>query len=88
MEFSGVKLVLTDRARFAPVRTAVEILVAVREIHPSAIDVTAKELDRDWGTDSLRLGLVAGESAGRICAGWNRGLDAFLPIRAKYLLYA
>jgi uncharacterized protein YbbC (DUF1343 family) len=87
IEFSGVKLVLTSRVRFTPVRTAVEILVAIRDIRPSTIEVTATELDRDWGTDSLRIGLTAGKSAEAIVTLWRNGLHAFAPVRAKYLLY-
>ncbi|MBV8372768.1 MAG: DUF1343 domain-containing protein, partial [Candidatus Eremiobacteraeota bacterium] len=73
--------------RFVPVRTAVEILVAVRSIDPRAIAVKAAPLDRDWGTDSLRNGLLAGYSADAIVAQWNQRLDDFRALRARYLLY-
>ncbi len=85
-ELSGVRLDVEPR-RFAPVRTAVEILVAVRTLDPRRIDVKAAALDRDWGTDSLRRGLLDGSSAGAIVSGWSKGLADFRNLRAKYLLY-
>jgi uncharacterized protein YbbC (DUF1343 family) len=83
---SGVRLDVDPR-RFAPVRTAVEILVAVRSLDPHALDVKASALDRDWGTASLRKGLADGLSAGEIVSGWSDGVAAFRTLRAKYLLY-
>ena len=85
-ELAGVRLDVDPR-RFVPVRTAVEILVAVRTIDPRRLAVKADALDRDWGTDSLRLGLLDGSSAGTIVAGWAARLSEFRAIRAKYLLY-
>jgi uncharacterized protein YbbC (DUF1343 family) len=86
-ELAGVELDVFDERRFAAVPTAVEILTAVRDLFPSALHVKAAELDRDWGTDSLRRGLLAGKSASEIVGGWGAGLDRFKAIREKYLLY-
>ncbi len=85
-ELSGVRLELDPR-RFVPVRTAVEILVAVRSLDPRRIDVKAAALDRDWGTDSLRRGLLDGSSAGAIVSSWAQRLSEFRAVRARYLLY-
>ena len=86
-QLTGVSLDIYAPRRFVPVRTAVEILVAVRTTAPRVIDVKAAALDRDWGTDSLRRGLLAGLSAGAIVAGWNDNVAAFHSLRAKYLIY-
>jgi uncharacterized protein YbbC (DUF1343 family) len=85
-ELSGVRLDVDPR-RFVPVRTAVEILVAVRSLDPRALDVKAVALDRDWGTDSLRAGLRDGATANAIVGEWSGALTAFRTLRAKYLLY-
>ncbi|MBD5635896.1 MAG: DUF1343 domain-containing protein, partial [Candidatus Eremiobacteraeota bacterium] len=56
---TGVELIVTDPHAFRAVRTAVEILVAVRKIDPAAISIrNAAGLDKDWGTDTLRRGLL------------------------------
>jgi uncharacterized protein YbbC (DUF1343 family) len=87
-ELHGVELVIFDPARFEAVRTAVELAVAVRETAPNVIDIKdPAALDRDWGTDSLRKGLVEGKSAEQIAEGWQSNLAAFRALRSKYLLY-
>lgn len=86
-QLSGVHLDVFDPRRFGPVRTAVEILLAVRALYPRVLDIKAAALDRDWGTDSLRRGLLDGLSADTIVAGWNDRLAAFRELRSRYLLY-
>jgi uncharacterized protein YbbC (DUF1343 family) len=87
-ELSGVELVIFDRRTFLAVRSAVEILVAVREVAPHVIDVKdPAALDRDWGTDVLRSGLLAGDSATEIAGRWSQATQRFRDLRAPYLLY-
>jgi len=86
-ELSGVELTIVDPRQFAPVRTAVEILVAVRRLFPNAISIKTAALDRDWGTDLLRQGLLSGASAPAIVARWGEAVDSFETLREKYLLY-
>jgi uncharacterized protein YbbC (DUF1343 family) len=44
-------------------------------------------MDRDWGTDAVRLALNDGTSPDAIVASWQPGLRAFKSLRSKYLLY-
>ena len=83
---SGVSINLTGPRAFPSVRTAIELLAAARaqgKFHV-AHETT---MDRDWGTDAVRLALVAGASPDAIVASWQPGLAAFKAMRAKYLLY-
>ncbi len=85
---SGVELVVTDVRAFRAVRTAVELLVAVRKIGPSAMSLrSAAALDRDWGTDTLRKGLEDGLDADTIVRQWEPATRAFEEMRKRYLLY-
>lgn len=85
---TGVELIVTDRHALRAVRTAVEILVAVREVAPSIFKLeNAKAVDRDWGTDTLRRGLHDGLSVEEIEAQWDAGVHDFTAARAQYLLY-
>ena len=87
-ELSGVELVVFDPRTFLAVRTAVEILTAVRDIAPHTIQIKEPAaLDRDWGTDTLRNGLTSGKSAAEIVDRWSQSVEAFRNLRAKYLLY-
>ena len=84
----GVELVLTDIRAFRAVRTAVEILTAVRSVSPATIDLrSAPAIDRDWGTDTLRRGLADGLDADAILQQWVPATRAFETMRERYLLY-
>jgi uncharacterized protein YbbC (DUF1343 family) len=87
-ELRGVELMIVDPRSFTAVRSAVEILCAVRDIAPRQIEIKEPAaLDRDWGTTTLRLGLTSGKSPQEIIESWNPRLDAFSTVRSRYLLY-
>lgn len=44
-------------------------------------------IDKLAGTDALRKAVVAGKDEAAIRATWRAGIDAFMPVRARYLLY-
>lgn len=82
---SGINIIITDRARFRPVMSGMEIAVALRKLYPA-----------DWKIDSyLRLlvnsdtleRLKRGERADQIARSWNAKLDEFRTARTKVLLY-
>ena len=82
----GVSINVTDPRTFPSVRTAVELLAAARaqgKYHVAHEQI----MDRDWGTDAVRLALSSGASADAIVASWQPALTAFKAMRAKYLLY-
>jgi uncharacterized protein YbbC (DUF1343 family) len=83
---AGVSLNLTDPHVFPSVRTAVELIAAARaqgKYHVAHEHI----MDRDWGTDAIRLSLNAGASPDAIVAAWRPQLAAFNTLRTKYLLY-
>lgn len=86
-ELSGVELDVYDAHVFPAVRTAVEILTAVRDISPKTIAISEHALAIDWGTDTLGNDLRAGMGADAIEQQWAPPLQAFMTQRAKYLLY-
>jgi uncharacterized protein YbbC (DUF1343 family) len=87
-ELSGVELVIFDPRLFPAVRTAVEILCAVRAVAPRIIDLkNTTEIDRDWGTTSMRTHLAAGDAPSTFFAAWQPRVDEFKAIRERYLLY-
>ncbi len=84
---SGVEIVVTDARAFRAVRTAVELLVAIRRMSPQTLTIHAAALDRDWGTDLLRSGLADGLDADAIVRQWEPQTHAFETLRERYLLY-
>ncbi|MBV9149304.1 MAG: DUF1343 domain-containing protein [Candidatus Eremiobacteraeota bacterium] len=86
-ELSGVELIVYDPRTFPAVRTAVEILCAARSVAPQALKIDAAALDRDWGTDQLRLRLQSGASPSAILNGWESSRQTFETLRKHFLLY-
>lgn len=86
-QIAGVELDVYNPRVFPAVRTAVELVTAVRNVSPKTIDIQGKPLATDWGTDTLATDLSAGRSAAQIEAQWQPALERFEAIRAKYLLY-
>jgi uncharacterized protein YbbC (DUF1343 family) len=83
---AGALIHVDDPHAFPNVRTAVEILAAARA--QGRLRIThAANFDRDWGTDTVRLGLLSGASPDAIAASWESGLSSYRTIRERYLLY-
>jgi len=83
---AGVTINLTDPHLFPSVRTAVEFLAAARAQGKFRVAHEAI-MDRDWGTDTVRVALAAGASPDTIVSAWRPGLAAFRALRGRYLLY-
>lgn len=82
---SGINIVVTDRSRFRPVRTGIEIAVALRRLYPN-----------DWKIDSYLRLLVNADTLDRVKRAdppediersWAAGLAEFQRARARVLLY-
>ncbi|MDT5269138.1 MAG: hypothetical protein QOH49_1324 [Acidobacteriota bacterium] len=84
-ECGGVNLVVTDRARFRPVRTGLEMAVALRRLYPN-----------DWKVEDYKRLLVNDETLERVRRAdepeaieraWQPTLADFRRARARALLY-
>jgi uncharacterized protein YbbC (DUF1343 family) len=82
----GVALNVTDPHVFPSVRTAVELLAAARAQGRFNVPHPAN-MDRAWGTDTVRTALASGASPDAIIASWQPALASFKTLRSKYLLY-
>lgn len=92
----GAQLHVSDADTFEPVRTAVEILVAVCELAPHDFawrhppyeyEETLAPIDILWGGSRLRQGVDAGATGNEVLEGVDRELDAFSTSVERYLLY-
>jgi len=81
----GVNILITDRARFEPLRTGFEIAAALRRLYPNKWD--AKSYGRLLGNDKTLDALLAGKSADEIMEVAREGMSDFLRRRGRYLLY-
>jgi uncharacterized protein YbbC (DUF1343 family) len=92
----GCQVHVTNRDTFAPVRTAVEMLVEFRREAPHEVmwrdppyEYEHEKLPIDvlYGSDRLRRAIDAGQSATAIVAEWPRDEEAFRTLRQPFLLY-
>jgi len=93
----GVQLHVTDRARFKPVLTGIAVIRAIYDEYPDAFAWRSEPyefvsdrpaIDLLYGNPDLRTRhLPGGASLEAIEASWQQGREAFLKLRAGYLLY-
>jgi uncharacterized protein YbbC (DUF1343 family) len=84
-ECNGINIIITDRSRFRPVTTGIEIALALRKLFPA-----------DWKIDNYIRLLVntdsfervkRGDSIDEIIGSWQQGLNEFRRAREQFLLY-
>ncbi len=92
----GAQLHVVDPVTFRPVRSAVEILCAVRGIAPERFgwrpppyeyEEELMPIDLLWGHDGLRLGIDRGDDADALMDGVASELERFGRDADPYLLY-
>jgi len=83
----GCQLHITDRNVYRPIRTALHIIAAIRELYPDWFDFHADYFDKVLGTASVREALLSGKPVDEIVAGFDRALAEFEVLRKPFLLY-
>lgn len=92
----GAQLHVTDTEAFQPVRTAVALFRACRDLAPDDFawrsppyeyEETLMPIDILWGHDGLRRGVDAGASVEEILAGTEAEVEAFVAEAEPYALY-
>lgn len=87
----GVQLHIKDFKKFRPMEVEIHLLSAIRELFPEhdffKESKRTSSFDNAFGTDKVRLDLIAGKSAEEIIASWQEDLQEFMKIREKYLIY-
>jgi uncharacterized protein YbbC (DUF1343 family) len=83
----GLRFRVVDRERYDATHLAVALLVAIRDVHPTAFQFRATSFDQLAAGPALRLALQAGRPAQEIWAMWDEDLTRFRAARVKYLLY-
>ena len=81
----ALRLVVTDRQAYRPVRTALLIIDAARRQHPRDFKWTGT-IDRLTGSDQVRLAIESGRLP-QLLEEWDREAAKFREDRKPYLLY-
>jgi uncharacterized protein YbbC (DUF1343 family) len=82
---AGFELELVDRAAFRPVRSALHVLDALHRRHPA--ELKFGKCPSMIGLKSIEADLRAGKPPAEIERAWQPGLDRFLELRKRALLY-
>ncbi len=85
-ELQGVRLVLTDKRIFKPVKTSLEIVTVLESLYPG-VSRLPRDLNQIWGVDYISTSVKEGKTADEIMKDWEEDLGKFKDIRKKYLLY-
>jgi len=92
----GVQIHVIDRKKFKPFKTAVAILLTIKELYPEIniwreppYEYEFEKLPFDIlsGSDRLRKDIEEGKSLKDMEYWWNDELESFRKIREKYLIY-
>jgi uncharacterized protein YbbC (DUF1343 family)/CubicO group peptidase (beta-lactamase class C family) len=82
---TGVRLAVTDRAGFEPIRTGVAIARALQELYPASWK--PDKLNGIIANRGVTNAILSGHSLSDIESMWKADLDSFRNRRKKYLLY-
>jgi uncharacterized protein YbbC (DUF1343 family) len=82
----AIRLTITDRQAYRPVRTALLLIDTIREQHPGNF-AWGPSIDALTGSDRVRLAINADRLA-PLLADWDRAAAQFRASRAGYLLYS
>jgi uncharacterized protein YbbC (DUF1343 family) len=92
----GVQIHVLERASFEPVMTGVATVLLARKFYgeklrwkepPYEYVFDKNPFDVIAGTQTLRAQIERGSELEEIVASWQEGLEAFMKLRAGYLLY-
>ncbi|HEV2761474.1 MAG TPA: exo-beta-N-acetylmuramidase NamZ domain-containing protein [Pyrinomonadaceae bacterium] len=84
-ECGGVNVIVTDRARFSPVRVGLEIAATLRQLYPQEWKVD--DYMRLLNNADTHARLKRGERPDEIIRAWQPRLEEFRAARAKVLIY-
>jgi len=92
-ELDGVRIAVTDPARFRPVTTSVYALHTLAQLYGAARvwrhkGVRPQWFDQLYGTATVREALLKGLSPDEIVSAWQVGNRGFAASRRKALLYS
>jgi uncharacterized protein YbbC (DUF1343 family) len=81
----GINVLITNRTQFSPVRTGIEIAVALRKLYPN--DWKAENYNRLLANAEVFERVKRGDAPDAIEKSWQIDLLTFTKRRASFLLY-
>ncbi len=82
---SGVNIVVTDRETLDSPELGLELAAALHQLYPKQFDMS--HMSDLLANQAAFRALQSGEDPRRIADDWRDGLDRFMRLRGKYLIY-
>jgi uncharacterized protein YbbC (DUF1343 family) len=83
----GVRILVTDRGKLEPYFSGIKIVDEICQMYPGQFEWKAAHFNRLCGTSKIRDAIANHSSVDVLQSKWQKELESFLKIRAKYLLY-
>ncbi|MEA4882533.1 MAG: DUF1343 domain-containing protein [Clostridia bacterium] len=83
----GVEIYITDHGRIRPVHLGLSMLCTMREQRPDLFAWNVPFIDLLSGGADLRTWIDDGSTPEQILSRWRPGMNQFLGVRERYLLY-
>jgi beta-N-acetylhexosaminidase len=84
---SGIKIKVTDRIRFKPYSTGINIINTIHQMYSDSLKWRVSHFDRLCGNASIREAIINKKDIQKLPLSWKDNLNEFLKIRKKYLIY-
>ncbi len=84
---NGILLNLINNEEFRPMVFSIQLLYVLHKLYPGKFKIEPAVFDRLMGEDETRKMLSMNNTPDKIIDSWNPGIEKFLNIRTKYLLY-
>jgi uncharacterized protein YbbC (DUF1343 family) len=81
----GVRFMITGREAFDSARLGLELCAALQKLYPGKMDFAANK--KLIGSDDVIRAIAAGDDPRTIQQKMQDGVDQFLKVRDKYLIY-
>jgi uncharacterized protein YbbC (DUF1343 family) len=86
-ECRGIRLQITDRETYRPVKTAVKILATINNNYPENFQWRKRWIDLLTGSDDLRKNFKNNAAVESLLQDWQTQAQAFEKLSKKYYLY-
>jgi uncharacterized protein YbbC (DUF1343 family) len=83
----GIRVVVTDRERFSPGRTAAALLWTIHRVAPDSLVVRAAAFDERFGRPTMREAIMRGDDPDIVVARDRVAVDAWWRAVAQYRIY-
>lgn len=85
---SGIRIIITNRNTFKPLKVATTILFLINQLHPREFQWEKNDyIDKLFGSNELRILTAQKKPASHLAAIWSKDIYKFSEFRKRFLIY-